>query len=373
MGPLFEFHNLPIVFAVLWSIMFLIALLVIVDHKARLPNDKRPGIFAISGTRRDHPIWAWLTSILVLWMTIGALLISAGYSFYLRKSKPVETPKILSQLAEDRKSEQLRHFHNMPQTDPITLGKKTVCFYCHGDYPHSKKPMVRSLMNMHTQFVGCMTCHFNEEKVPENRVALRWLNYSGIAVKGEPFGTDVDPVSGDLLKTDDFYSKIVPYQLIDGKQVLMEIPETAPEAQEFLAIRGRISEQDRDSIKKTFHASINPVGRFCTRCHAPEKESFIPLRALGFSDKRIAAVTNVNIVGIVQKYREFYLPTIFTKGFSEGKQETLLGHVETPESEKITEEMKNDPRTWWRNMFQPPQPQEQTNVKNPQMPPVQQK
>lgn len=365
MRPLLEFHNLPIVFAVLWSVMFLIALLVIVDHKARLPNKEKPGLFAISGNRRDHPVWAWITSILVLWMTIGVLLISVVYSFYLRHSKPAETPKILTKLAEDRKSEQHRHFHNLPQTDPIAMGKKTICFYCHGDFPHSKKPMIRSLMNMHTQFVGCMTCHFNEEKVPENQVTLRWLNFSGIAVHGKPFGTSINPVSGDLLETDDYYSKIVPYRLVDGKQILMEIPETAPEAREYLAIRGRVSEQDRDSVKKTFHASINPVGRFCTRCHAPEEESFVPFRKLGFSDKRIMAVTNVNIVGIVQKYREFYLPTIFTKGFSENKQETLLGPVEPPESAKITEEMKNDPRTWWRHMFQPPQQQEQTNVKTP--------
>ena len=360
MKPLFEFHNLPTIFAVLWFVVFLIALLVIVDHKARLPGDDKPGFFSIAGKRRDHPIWAWLTSTLLLWATIGLLLISSGYSMFLAWSKPVEAPQIITRLEEERNAEKTRHFHNMPATDLPLLGKKTVCFYCHGDFPHAKKPMVRSLLNMHTQFVGCMTCHFNETKVPERSVVLRWLNYTGMAVTGKPFGTDVDPVSGDLNKTDDYYSKIVPYQVVDGKELLLEIPETAPEAQEYLAHRARMSEQDKDAVKKTFHAGINPVGRFCTRCHVPEEESFVPLRALGFSDKRIAAITHSNIVGLVQKYGEFYLPMIFNKGFSPEQREKVVGRA--GKDQKLTEEMKDDPRTWWRNSFEPPKTKEDTDV-----------
>lgn len=363
MRPLFEFHNLPIVFAVLWFVVFLIALLVIVDHKSRLPSEEKPNLFSIAGKRGNHPIWAWLTSALLLWATIGLLLISTGYSMVKAWTKPVEGPKILTKLDEERNAEKLRHFHNLPEKDFALMGKKPVCFYCHGDFPHAKKPMVRSLLNMHTQFVGCFTCHFNETKVPENSVVLRWLNYSEIPTTGKPFGTDVDPVTGDLIKTDDYFSKIVPYQIVDGKEKLLEIPETSLEAKEFLSLRNKMSEQDKDAVKKTFHAQLNPVGRFCTRCHAPEKESFIPLRELGFSEKRISAVTNLNIVGIVQKYREFYLPMIFNKGFSVEKREALLGHAAA--DQKITEEMKDDPRTWWRNSFAPPQPQEDADVKNP--------
>lgn len=365
MTPLFEFHNLPIVFAVLWFIVLLVALLVIVDHKARLPGEKVPGFFSIAGKRGDHPIWAWITSTVLLWTTIGLLLISSGYSMLLAWNKPAEGPKIITKLDEERNAEKLRHFHNLPETDLPLLGKKPVCFYCHGDFPHAKKPMVRSLLNMHTQFVGCTTCHLNEEKVPETSIVLRWLNYTGIAVTGKPFGTDVDPVSGDLIKTDDYYSKIVPYQIVNGKEQLLEVPETAPEAQEFLMIRENLSEQDKDSVKKTFHAKINPVGRFCTRCHAPEKESFLPLRALGFSEQRIAAVTHLNIVGIVQKYRDFYLPMIFDKGFSKEQRDSLLGPSKA--DQKLTQEMKDDPRTWWRNSFMSPRTQEDIDAKKPEI------
>lgn len=350
MGVLFEKHNLTIVLTVLLFIFFLIAMLVIVDHKSRIPGEPSDDWFSIVGKRRSHPIWSWLTSSLLLWGTIGILLIGWVWNMFANVAKPVEAPKLVSRLEAERKAERIRHFHNVPVTDTWTPGKRTVCYFCHGDFPHSKKPMVRTLLNMHTQFIGCTTCHFDESKIPEATVKLRWLNNSGIEVKGPPFGTDVDPVTGDLIKTDDYFSKIVPYQTLGGKEQLLEISEDEANAQEFLKVREKLSPQDRDLVKKSFHKSLNPVGRFCTRCHAHEPESFIPLRELGFSEKRISAVTNLNIVGIVQKYREFYLPTMFEKGLPTNKMDTLFGHEKDVD---LNDEMRRDPRTWWRNAFEP--------------------
>lgn len=351
MSQLFSTQHSTVVLAVLLFVFFMIAALVIVDHKARIPGPVHDDLFSIVGQRGSHPIWAWLTSSLLLWATIGVLLVSWVWSLIDKHGPVIEAPKIVSKLDAGRRLERLKHFHNMPATDPWGPGKRPVCFFCHGDFPHSKKPMVRTLLNMHTQFIGCHTCHFDETKVPEASTRRRWLNYSGVDVKGKPFGTDVDPKSGELFKTDDFFSKIVTYQIIDGKEHLLEIPEDEPDAQEYLKVRAKLSELDRESVKKSFHKLINPVGRFCSRCHVEESESFIPFRELGFSEKRIAAVTNVNIVGIVQRYREFYLPTMFEKGISDLKKETLLGPQHPI---NMSEEMKRDPRTWWANSFRPP-------------------
>lgn len=351
MSQLLAMQHITVVLSVLLFVFLMIALLVIVDHKARIPGPVRDDLFSIVGQRRSHPIWAWLTSSLLLWATIAVLLVSWVWSVFAKVSPAVEPPKIVSKLDAERRSERLKHFHNMPATDPWSPGKRPVCFYCHGDFPHSKKPMVRTLLNMHTQFIGCHTCHFDETRIPEASTRRRWLNYSGVEVKGKPFGTDVDPKTGELLKTDDFFSKIVTYRMVDGKEQLLEIPEDEADAQEYLKVRDKLTELDRESVKKSFHKLVNPVGRFCSRCHAEESESFIPFRELGFSEKRIAAVTNVNIVGIVQKYREFYLPTMFEKGITDLKKETLLG---APHPISMSEEMKRDPRTWWANSFQPP-------------------
>lgn len=349
-----ELDSLFVALAVVMFVLFAIAVLIIVDHKARIPGEVRRDFFTITGVRRSHPVWSWMVSF-VLWTIIVALMAATLYSFFgpgHRKEAVVTGPKMLTKLEAERQAERIRHFHNLPKIDPTALGKRPVCYYCHGDYPHAKKPMIRTLLNMHTQFVGCLTCHTNSNKIPEDTMVLRWLNYSGIAVKGKPFGTEVDTAAGGLLETDDFYSKIVAYRVEDGKEHLIEIPEDAPEAQEFLKLRGQLSSQDQESVKKAFHNLVNPIGRFCTRCHAQEKESYIPFRRLGFSERRITTLTNLEIVGLVQKYKEFYIPTIFGQGISKEQQDVLVGQpVQLPEP---SVEMKKDPRAWWRKTYETP-------------------
>lgn len=348
-----ELDSYFVALAVVMFLLFAIAVLIIVDHKARIPGEIRRDLFSISGLRRSHPIWAWMVSF-CLWVVISVLLVASVYSIIGGKEEKYEVPKLLDKLAIERQKEKIKHFHQSPKVDPLALGKKPICYTCHSEFPHAKKPMIRTLLNMHTQFVGCMTCHTDDSKVPESTLKLRWLNYSGIKVTGKPFGLDVDPKNGFLLETDDYYSKIVAYTNVNGQEALMEITEDAPEAQEFIKLRSQLSDQDMGAIKKAFHSQVNPVGRFCTRCHASENESFIPFRELGFSDKRITALTNVNIVGIVQKYREFYIPTIFLDDANKSRQGVLFGTSGDKSQDPTAEEMKRDPRAWWRKSYDTP-------------------
>lgn len=343
-----EIGSIFISLAVVTAILFGIAVLIIVDHKARIPGATRRDMFSISGIRRNHPIWAWMVSCL-LWIIIIVLLVASIYSM-MSHGKESGAPQTLEKLDLERQKERIKHFHRTPEVDPLALGKKPICMTCHGEYPHAKKPMIRTLLNMHTQFVACMTCHTDDRKIPENQLTLRWFNYSGIKVNGKPFGTDYDQKTGLLLATDDYYSKIVPFTKLNGQDTLLEITEDAPEAQEFLKLRNQLSNQDMAAMKKSFHSLVNPLGRFCTRCHAGEQESLLPFRELGFSDKRIGALTSVNIVGIVQKYKEFYLPQIFLDESNKEHKGALFGLTEKAQ-QQASDEMKNDPRAWWRKSF----------------------
>jgi cytochrome c553 len=365
-----EIESTFIALTVVMLLLFAIAVLIIIDHKARIPGEFRDDPFGISGQRLNHPVWAWMVSS-VLWIIISVLLTTSIYAMLFGREKEPEAPKLLAKLDIERQKEKIRHFHNSPKVDPLALGKRPICYTCHSDYPHAKRPMIRTLLNMHTQYVGCMTCHTNDRKVPESAMSLRWLNYSGIEVKGKPFGTDVDPKGGFLLETDDYYSKIVAYTTINGKETLLEITEDAPEAQEFVKLRAQLSDQDMGAIKKAFHSQVSAVGRFCTRCHAPEAESFLPFRALGFSDNRITALTNVNIVGITQKYKEFYIPTIFLGDSDTNKSHSgvLFGSSGKPVEQPSADEMKSDPRAWWRKSFDVPPPKAPAKTK-PKAPPA---
>ncbi len=300
-----------VVISVLLFILLGIAILVMIDHKARIPGRYHDDPFHIVGVRREHPVISFLTTVIlgaviVTLLAESAVVIGERLGLFDGEVKP----ELLAQLKEERFSEKMRHFHNVPHEETINLGRKTACFHCHGDYPHSKTRMIRTLLNMHTQFIGCMTCHTDEKKVPESGYRFAWLNYSGIPVKGRPYGIDIDPATGYLIPTDDVYSKIVVYATVSGEEILMEATEDKPEVREFLAVKDRLSDVDREAMKKRMHRWVRRKGRFCDRCHAPEADSFLPLRALGFSEIRIGDLTNLNISGIVKKYKKFYLPNL---------------------------------------------------------------
>ncbi|HHJ15250.1 MAG TPA: hypothetical protein ENJ80_00975 [Gammaproteobacteria bacterium] len=341
-----------IVLTVLLFIMLGIAMLVIVDHKAKIPGAFHNDPFSISGLRRGHPVISFLTT-LILGSIILALLfeLTVAMTELLGFPRTAEQPQLLQKLGEQRFTERMRHFHNEPEEDLVNLGKKQVCFYCHGDFPHSKQRMVRTLLNMHTQFVGCMTCHTDPRKVPEESYEFAWLNYSGIDVTGPHYGTSINPDTGFLVDTDDYYSKIVIYDTRGEEKKLLEITEQSPDAQEFLAVRDTASDQDMEALRKHFHAQVSPKGRFCSRCHTPEDESYLPFRQLGFSDRRVGDVTNLNLVGIVEKYREFYLPKLFSSDLSLPDSKALVGEShEAP----ISNEEAAKPRAWWRKSTLPP-------------------
>lgn len=351
-------HTVIIVIAVLLFFFLGIAILVIMDHKAKIPMGYKDDPFSIAGTRRNHPFESFLVGTILLsiiTVLIAEITVTVGSRFGLFQKEEHQGSNLIRKLSEQRLVERNRHFHNSPVKEYSLEGKKPVCFLCHGDFPHSKLRMVRTLLNMHTQFLGCMTCHADARKVPEEKLELRWLNYTGIETQGPPFGTDLDPETGFLIKTDDYYSKIVPYLIEGGEETLLEIPEDSPEAAEFAAVKDKLSDRDREAVKKSFHRLVSPKGRFCSRCHTQESESYVPFRRLGFSEVRITALTNLNIVGLVQKYRTFYIPNLLKTDKSLPSVEVLTGpgkQIEFPE------EMREDPRSWWLKTFDQPAAQD---------------
>jgi len=314
---MYESVDILTVFIVISVVLFMllgIAILVMVDHKARIPGEFHNDPFSISGLRREHPVLGFLTAFILAGVILSLLFeVSVAFGERLGFFKEKERSELLQELKEQRFSEKMRHFHNLRENDVINQGKKQACFYCHGDYPHSKTRMIRTLLNMHTQFIGCMTCHTDEKKIPENKYSFAWLNFSGIDVKGPHFGTSIDPDTGFLVTTDDYFSRIVVYADINNEITLMEAIEDKPEVQEFLKIKDQLSDNDKEAIKKRIHKVVRRKGRFCDRCHAPEDKSFLPFRELGFSEQRIFDVTNLNILGVVKKYKKFYLPNLFRK------------------------------------------------------------
>lgn len=256
-----------------------------------------------------------------------------------------EEEKVESKLLRDtmkaERLEPLRRFHAI-MPDPAVGDKNPVCFICHGDMPHKSNKKVRSLLNMHTAFVACFTCHMDQ--APEG-VVYKWYNPTNITVKGQPFGIKYDPKTGRLMDTDDNYSKITPMAVVNATEVSLQVYEDSPEAKDYVKIRDKLTPGQQGKIKAMFHKNLTGKGKFCDQCHTTEK-GLINFASLGFEEMRIMDLTGLNIIGVVSKYKEFYIPTIYKT---------------TPDQAFYKEEQPQytDPRSWWRDKYIEKVPQKQ--------------
>ena len=136
-------NDTQITFIVISVVLFMllgIAILVIVDHKAKIPGSFKHDPFSISGIRREHPVISFLTTLIlgtIILSLLFELSVAMGERFGLFVDEEASKPELLHTLRLERFTEKKRHFHNEPHIDLVNMGKKNVCFYCHGDYPHS--------------------------------------------------------------------------------------------------------------------------------------------------------------------------------------------------------------------------------------------
>ncbi len=268
--------------------------------------------------RLDHPPVVYLLSLVFSAMTI---LVMAGVLYHLTFSS--HGPAVLeplkarierkqhSAILDDAKHlEELeihRHFHNIVEYPQLPENERPVCFICHSDYPHSKSKKVRALLNMHTQFSVCETCHIEEKE--DTEIFYKWYNPYAENPTGPFFGTRYDSETGNLAEVDDKISKISPY-FIKGATIESAIQvQEAPLAQDYMNVRDQLTPEQRDGVKKKFHVNIKPKGHECKECHA--EKGILSFKKLGFTADRTVDLEQLNVSGMITKYETFYLPNLF--------------------------------------------------------------
>ena len=274
--------------------------------------------------RLDHPVYVYLIFVVML-ITMLAILAGVVHHILLSPHGPAIAAPLKAKYEEKNKSaileearrlEELeihRHFHNIVAFPQLAENERPVCFICHSDYPHSKSKKVRSLLNMHTQYFVCETCHIKEKE--ETVIVYKWYSPLEANPRGPFFGTSYDPETGNLIKVDDLISKMAPYfKSKDKLESAIQVQE-APLAQDYMKVRDKLTPEQRDSVKKKFHENVKPKGHECETCHA--KDAILNYRKLGFSENRIVDLEQLNIKGMITKYEEFYLPNLFKEAESE--------------------------------------------------------
>jgi len=237
----------------------------------------------------------------------------------LAKHQETIKSEILDEARRLQEFEQHRHFHNVAKEYPQPPeNMRPVCSICHSDLPHRKNKRIRSLMNIHTQFFVCETCHVKEK--PGTTIVYQWYSPLEDYPQGPFYGTSYDPDTGILSPGQDQISRIAPYfksEKTDRLQMAVQVQDV-PLARDFMKVRDKLSPEQREGIKNKFHENIKPKGHGCRTCHV--EQSILDFKGLGFSENRTANLKNLNVVGMIAKYERFYLPELFPETASQGPQ-----------------------------------------------------
>ena len=268
--------------------------------------------------RENHPLASYLIGavfMLIALVVLDGVLYHLAFSSYgpqllmPLKEKMFEKPEstILTEAKRLEDLEKHRHFHNIVKFPQVPENSRPVCYICHSDLPHSKNKKIRSLLNMHTQYFVCETCHVKEKEGA--KIIYKWYNPLNDNPKGPFFGTSYDPETGEIAKVKDLLSKIAPY-FKTGDTIESAIQsQDAPLAQDYMKVRDQLTPEQRDGVKKKFHANIKPKGYNCSNCHS--QKGILDFKKLGFAENRIEDLEQLNIKGLMTKYRTFYLPNLF--------------------------------------------------------------
>ena len=190
------------------------------------------------------------------------------------------------------------HFHHI-DFDFIP-DKKNYCVECHGDLPHSKVKELRAFGNMHASFISCETCHVKLEGDAETGI-FKWYD--------RETGKIVESPVSDTIRPGTYRSKIIPFERIDGKPQRIDTPERIAFASEFRKNEKTLTEIQKSKANKIMHKFISKKPYLCEDCHQKEAP-LLPFADLGYPQHKIDTFVSTEVIGMIKKYSQFYLPDI---------------------------------------------------------------
>jgi hypothetical protein len=194
------------------------------------------------------------------------------------------------------------HFHHIDFD--FVPDEKNYCVECHGDLPHSKVKELRAFGNMHASFISCETCHIKLEGDAKTGV-FKWYDRKTGKIVESPITDSVRPGT--------YSSKIIPFEKIDGKVQRIDTPERIAFAREFRDQEKALTEVQKSKANKIIHKFISKKPYLCEDCHQKEAP-LLPFAELGYPQHKIDAFVSTEVIGMIEKYSQFYLPSILDLG-----------------------------------------------------------
>lgn len=196
------------------------------------------------------------------------------------------------------------HYHRI-ELD-IIPDETSHCIKCHGDLPHGTSEHIRAFLNMHNLYFACQTCHVRPQNEGES------LHYYWCERKT---GTPVlNPEIADK-PIDTLGIRLTPC-VTCGREVDRDAIKREKDETDMLMERIQkegVSTSEKKEIVAQIHQHISEQPLACNECHTRENP-FLPLKAAGYPDYRIAQVASDQITKLINEYKEFYTPAFLEPG-----------------------------------------------------------
>ena len=200
----------------------------------------------------------------------------------------------------------------------IEKDESSYCVRCHGNVPHNKSKEVRSFLNMHAFYTACETCHIRPQQGGPG-LAFRWYDKKTGEMTVNPLALiEIEKAYTHESATKyptygNYGAKIAPGKLEDGSFSFIKSENDNNFVERYIAEEANLSSQQKSQMKRIIHKQINKKPIECNNCHQ-EKAPYIPFAELGYPPRRVEELINTSVVGMIDKYKEFYIPNFLTPG-----------------------------------------------------------
>lgn len=194
------------------------------------------------------------------------------------------------------------------------------CIRCHGNVPHDKSKEIRSFLNMHSFYLACESCHILPKKgEPDWR--FKWLDKeTGRAVANPQKLVNIDiphqENNGErerYISYGNYGAKIAPGYIVDGRFRFISTEKEIGFVLDYLKKQDMLGTAQQSQMKKMIHRKVGSKPLECATCHK-EKDPYIPFAKLGYPPRRLEELTSTSVVGMIQKYKQFWIPGFLTPG-----------------------------------------------------------
>lgn len=244
-----------------------------------------------------------LTGVLYIspFFLFGLWLLQIVYFPQAEAEKPVVVPTpskddVFRQILADKLPVARGHYHIVDEYVSQPEPKASICLTCHGTYPHGRNEKIRSLLNSHAGFMACAVCHVRKDS-GGNGFSFAWVHRETELITMR--------VAGGYGK---YQAKIFPVLLGDNGRKRIFRPLSEEAAQQFLEVKDKYTPDQVAQAKVKLHEGISRKPVYCNECH--KKEGYFAFAQLGFSPNRVNQLASSEIIGMLDKYETFYLPSV---------------------------------------------------------------